>query len=174
MAVPTASTMIAGCASMKMRAEALHMIELPGFLCPAFLGIKPISRIPTIRSQMALRKLTQPSRRRLLHHDSQSILSQVQQGSPYGFARLPQQCAGCGSLSQTVEENEPGFYTLSRRSVKEYIGDIVHIKASRSLSEDQIVEASLQNVEDNVLGRHKLEMPSSPCRFFFVLLLYYA
>jgi hypothetical protein len=55
---------------------------------------------------------------------------------------LPQQCAGCGALSQTVDKEAPGFYTPTRKSIRQYLGGSSSPKKSE---EDEIVKAALEN-----------------------------
>jgi hypothetical protein len=55
---------------------------------------------------------------------------------------LPQQCPGCGALSQTVDQDQPGFYTRSRKTVRNYLQKKSFSKDSE---EDDIVRAALQN-----------------------------
>jgi hypothetical protein len=56
--------------------------------------------------------------------------------------RLPQQCAGCGALSQTVAKEAPGFYTPTRKSIRQYLEGT---SSSTKSTEDIIVKAALEN-----------------------------
>jgi hypothetical protein len=57
--------------------------------------------------------------------------------------RLPQQCPGCGALSQTADKDSPGFYTPTRKSIRKYLEEGSH--SSRKSAEDEIVKAALEN-----------------------------
>lgn len=77
------------------------------------------------------------------------------------LARLPLQCAGCGGLSQTSFELEPGFYSLSRKSVKAYLEDPSETKGVGSAEEEDIVNAALNNASPELLQSLGLGQPSS-------------
>ena len=121
------------------------LVELPLFLCPALLG--------ATRSQSS----PFPFQRRKLHTTpSQAIISESNpsqtpdQAKRLG-ARLPLQCAGCGALSQTVDNDEPGFYNLKRKTVKEYIAGTSGKSADLEIQdEDRIIQQSLENASSTV------------------------
>jgi hypothetical protein len=64
---------------------------------------------------------------------------------------LPVQCAGCGAFSQTSDATEPGFYTLTRRSVETYIqgGPRRHVE-ERSI-DGQALVAAVGKVDSTIL-----------------------
>ena len=90
---------------------------LPAFLCPGILKTAPAPRSKRYCQHRHLHS-TEASQKRevdfLTSHHLTSVLE------PTLSPKLPVQCPGCGALSQVVEKDEPGFYTLSRRSVKGY------------------------------------------------------
>lgn len=61
------------------------------------------------------------------YQDSSPAPMKAQYGS---LRHLPLSCPGCGALTQEVDGDEAGFYTRSRRSVKEYIRRVKRVKAS--------------------------------------------
>ena len=71
---------------------------------------------------------------------------------------MPSQCAGCGALSQTILKDEAGFYTLTRRSVKDYTA----AAAPQESKEDTIVKAALDNASGVGLELGDFTKPSKP------------
>jgi hypothetical protein len=61
-------------------------------------------------------------------------------------ALLPVSCPGCGALTQWVEPDEPGFYTISRRSIKSFLRD-----ASPQPARNDELESNLQDSEGQAL-----------------------
>ncbi|ERF70490.1 hypothetical protein EPUS_07346 [Endocarpon pusillum Z07020] len=58
--------------------------------------------------------------------------------APASLGHLPVSCPGCGALTQEVNADEAGFYTRSRKSVKDYIR---LAKRVRAVSEHEVVRA---------------------------------
>jgi hypothetical protein len=58
--------------------------------------------------------------------------------------KLPLSCPGCGAPSQTIATEEAGFYTLTRHGVNKFVQD-------DAKQEDRVFEATLQNVDSQVL-----------------------
>lgn len=82
-----------------------------------------------------------------IHHAS-AIIEPEQAPAP--LRKLPVQCHGCGALSQTTVPNEPGYYDMSRRAVRLYLG-LVQEDAPRAKKDHDIVQASLRS-----LGKEQL------------------
>lgn len=141
-------------------------VDLPAFLCPGIVAFTRASR-PTksIRHQHQRQQHTSsqepgPLHSEELHPSLQKKRSNRQSNvlisrpltstlSPVLASKLPQQCSGCGALSQTVNSHEPGFYSLTRRSVKSYFQDdslVVPSKTERS-REEAIVADHLKALE---------------------------
>jgi hypothetical protein len=119
------------------------VVDLPLFLCPSFIGI---TRAPRHRqllySTSAQTRLSSSSSLHLPH-------AAKLQNSAASIGRLPPQCAGCGALSQAIDEDSPGYYNLKRRSVNEYLkGGSV----TRKSEEDAIIEKSLRAAAENAPG----------------------
>ncbi|KAK0705013.1 hypothetical protein B0H67DRAFT_592960 [Lasiosphaeris hirsuta] len=58
---------------------------------------------------------------------------------------LPLQCSGCGAMSQTTLSGQPGYFDLSRRLVKEYLG-LIEQKEVRPRRDDEVVQEALRNI----------------------------
>lgn len=68
---------------------------------------------------------------------------------PAPVRQLPVQCHGCGALSQTAVAETAGYYDLSRKPVKTFLGLLR--EEPRRHSEDDIVQASLRNLSQDQL-----------------------
>jgi hypothetical protein len=118
----------------------IPVADLPVFLCPGILRFPflPSSRKP---------KEPPPCRFQAPQQRHISSITPSHSGSlPTVLAplleRLPQQCAGCGALSQTVNKEAPGFYTPTRNSILQYLE---RNSSSRRSAEDDIVRSALEN-----------------------------
>lgn len=120
------------------RHVGLPVAELPVFLCPGLLRAKQVKQLPYHN-----RNSTDFQRRHLTSITPTSHQNSVAD-SRLALRRLPQQCVGCGALSQNVDPSDAGFYTLSRKSVRRYLDAASDQKES---SEDAIVKAALQQAE---------------------------
>jgi hypothetical protein len=119
------------------RHVGVPVAELPVFLCPGLLRAKQVKQLPYHSSPTG-------SQRRLLTSITPTLHKDPLADSRLALRRLPQQCVGCGALSQNVDASDAGFYTLSRKSVRRYLDTATNLKAS---SEDAIVKAALQQAE---------------------------
>jgi hypothetical protein len=122
------------------RQATIPVADLPTFLCPGILRITHLQ--PTQNSPKHARPLPRASQRR--HATSISSNSPISLSAGPGplLETLPQQCPGCGALSQTVDQDQPGFYTRSRKAVRNYLQKKSFPKSSE---EDDIVKAALEN-----------------------------
>ena len=117
------------------QAEA-PVVSLPAFLCPALVSGLLIQNSPSRGYQ-----------RRNLHAipDQTSVASpdipKLRHVSKNPGASLPVQCAGCGALSQTADNEGPGFYNLKRRTVKEYMGGR---SVQQESDEERVIQKSLE------------------------------
>ncbi|KAM5443338.1 Mitochondrial ribosome small subunit biogenesis protein [Microsporum ferrugineum] len=55
---------------------------------------------------------------------------------------LPETCHGCGALTQWVYPKEPGYYTVTRKPVKQYIRQVIRDKES---NETALVDSEVGN-----------------------------
>jgi hypothetical protein len=122
------------------RQVEVPVVVLPTFLCPAVLRIGPLH--PTGYSYE--QSVSRTSQRRLLHLSTSNAKDTSPFSAPISVERLPTQCPGCGALAQTVFEQEPGFYSLKRRSVK----DFVECPSNKISAEDAVIKAALRNSEN--------------------------
>lgn len=116
---------------------------LPAFLCPGILKIGPAPRSTGYCQFQRHLHTTEASQTKkeaefLTSRPLASVLE------PALSSKLPVQCPGCGALSQIVERDDPGFYTLSRRSVKDYFQGSTSTEKSR---ERDIFENSVSTLE---------------------------
>jgi hypothetical protein len=122
-----------------LRRVEIPVADLPVFLCP---GILRFPSLPTVRTQERQPHRFQVSQQRHIT----SVTSIATTDSPKILAplleKLPQQCPGCGALSQTADQVAPGFYTPTRRSIRKYLEEG---SSSRRFAENEIVKAALEN-----------------------------
>ncbi|TVY31171.1 hypothetical protein LHYA1_G000123 [Lachnellula hyalina] len=116
------------------RQSHIPSADLPAFLCP---GILQIAQLQTPRCPPKQFHSQPPRLIESTIHDVPEPQFDLLLGQQY----LPSQCAGCGALSQTILKDEAGFYTLTRRSVKDYTA----AAAPQESKEDTIVKAALDN-----------------------------
>lgn len=122
--------------------------EIPVFLCPALLRPKS-SYFPVSTTVAQNRKLfrTSSAHSRPLSSNLEAPSIYNSSTSVHDAVRLPAQCSGCGALSQTVDNEEAGFYSLSRRSIKSYLGIKDHSPSRRAGQEYGAVEAALKKLD---------------------------
>ncbi|KAL2160246.1 hypothetical protein VTH06DRAFT_1419 [Thermothelomyces fergusii] len=133
--------------------------ELPLYLCPAFRSLSV--------ENAALRRQHRPLARpiyqlRRLHTetaastDTESVPLDKQPSRT-----LPLQCHGCGALSQTVAPDQAGYYDLSRRAIKKYLGLLDDEKKQPPVRDtDAIVEQALRSVDVEALERQGINLKS--------------
>jgi hypothetical protein len=146
--------------SSALRADSLRVVELPVFLCPVLA--RPALRKRQFRSTYPLRSCISQQTARLLRSASHPLPKECRHKLIQNSIRLPQQCAGCGAFSQTSDNGEPGFYSLRRRSVKEFLAPASASENAKRLSESEIIEASLSNLGDEALGSLSFDAPAMP------------
>ncbi|KAI1655801.1 hypothetical protein F4813DRAFT_366409 [Daldinia decipiens] len=141
-------------------AEHPRRIELPLFLCPSLNPASYHQRLGAAASSSRVR----PSRWRVQHRclhmqadafpeDSPLPESDSQKG--IRVQRLPKQCRGCGALSQTTFPNQPGYYDLSRKAVRNWIRPEV---ANRSRREDKVYEDALKHFDHEELKKKGVDV----------------
>jgi len=114
--------------------------DIPTFLCPGILRIVSTTRIPPCKHQP--KPAGRTSQRRFISSAaSDNSPGKIQTSGIAGLNKLPQQCAGCGAFSQTVDQQGPGYFTLTRGSVKNYLS---RTSGQRLSEEDRIVKKALE------------------------------
>lgn len=114
--------------------------ELPSFLCPGLLHSWPSSKRSC--SSFQLRTLQYPPRRRFLSTAPGKGNQSTEVPSVGRAEKLPRQCPGCGAYSQLVDVTGAGFYTLTRKSVRDYLGTG---SSHQQSTEDVVLQAALKN-----------------------------
>lgn len=127
-----------GLACRLVRRIDTSVVEIPTFLCPGVLrGFRrqAVSQQSQLAAQIP---------RRLVHCLQATTPEHAYAFVPHRKATLPLQCAGCGALSQIVDEEAAGFYSLERRSTQGYL------KESNS-AEEELIQASLRNLDTDII-----------------------
>lgn len=125
-------------------------VQLPVFLCPALLGAKSILLSQPRRSTVA-----QLQQSRCAHTEAVRERASHQSAAPSDVSLLPLQCAGCGALSQTSEANEPGFFSLTRRMVKDFLAR--QKSNGKDRGENEVLSASLAQLDEGLIKTLNLE-----------------
>lgn len=130
------------------REAKLPWADLPTFLCP---GILSIASWPSRWCHSQTRTSTPTSQRRYTTLSASNVRRSLPVDLISLLGRLPQQCPGCGALSQTVDDHQPGFYTPKRKAVRSYL---VGRSSQKISEEDRIVSAALQKAGSVVDSRN--------------------
>lgn len=102
----------------------------------------------------ALGALVQIPQRRLLQSSTRTEPRQDCHDSAYRVIQLPHQCSGCGALAQTSDDEELGFYSLGRRSVKAFL--YANTRQNRIKSDEVQNIESLQKSKGEILGSTRI------------------
>lgn len=142
------------------RAEKLAIFDLPHFLCPTLLQPRPTLALQSFRRP--LRSSPRQAHPRCLHTQPLDIASNAT-NPPSALPELPQQCRGCGALSQTSDPAEPGFYTLTRKSVQSHLHKGSKPSKDSRKIEEKALEAAAGTVDSSILDALKsLDVSSRP------------
>ncbi|KAI6089011.1 hypothetical protein F4821DRAFT_232737 [Hypoxylon rubiginosum] len=134
-------------------AEHSRGVELPLFLCPAVNLVSRRQRLGAVASSSHVQPSQWRVQRRCLHAEAEAQTEPIQSPSRstpelYSSQRLPRQCRGCGALSQTSFPNQPGYYDLGRKAVRNYLRPET---TDRSRHEDKIYEDALKHFDHKQL-----------------------
>ena len=140
--------------------NVVPVADIPTFLCPGLLRIAnlPIRNCHSRHTQLITRHAT----RRFMtvqavdvgELTAATVQAQKEAAKRYesrAQAVLPRQCPGCGALSQSVLDNEAGYYDITRRGVRKYIVG-AKIDGREASEEDVIVQKALDNAGALGLG----------------------
>lgn len=130
---------------------AAQSFDIPTFLCPVLLSYNPTRFNPFKRHRSLPLKASQ---RRCLHMADSTLLAP--ELSPLKL-ELPILCTGCGAYAQTYDQEKPGFYTLNRKSVKDFLQGNDISGGSRKKEEHDIVLKALQNADSKLVESLGLE-----------------
>ncbi|KAH6848389.1 hypothetical protein B0I37DRAFT_377507 [Chaetomium sp. MPI-CAGE-AT-0009] len=129
--------------------------EVPLYLCPAFRSFS--TEHATLRRPC--RETANPVRMRRLHTETiASANVEPPSLSKQPTRTLPLQCHGCGALSQTTVPDEAGYYDVSRKAVKQYLGLVEETGGEKPVETDQIVQQALQAVDVEALERQGIDL----------------
>lgn len=129
------------------RQVSIPTADLPVFLCPGLLRVATVQH--TQYSCQQPRSFSQASLRKRPALNSEDTLRQKTSILPVDVRKLPRQCAGCGALSQAVDQESPGFYTLTRKSLRQYLDGP---SSTKHAVEDDVVRAALENAGEAATG----------------------
>ncbi|KAK4166184.1 hypothetical protein QBC43DRAFT_314173 [Cladorrhinum sp. PSN259] len=131
--------------------------ELPLYLCPAF---RSLSVNTTTRPQYRQQTPFQIRQIRRLHtqlHEPKTNTTPSRITKP-PVRTLPVQCHGCGALSQTTTPGEAGYYDVSRKTIRQYLGlEEEEVKPRR---EEEIVEKALEGIDLKALEEQGIDLSS--------------
>lgn len=138
--------------------------ELPVFLCPGLVRTTHLTPRPCSHNS-SLKPLV--SQRGLV--SSNAIIATNGSDRTFALRNLPQQCGGCGALSQTADEAGAGYYTLGRNTVRRYLEAQ---SGQNGSAEDEIVREALKQVDTASIGVSKKEFvePGTFSKIFTVQL----
>ncbi|KAK1775554.1 hypothetical protein QBC45DRAFT_421790 [Copromyces sp. CBS 386.78] len=130
----------------------------PLYLCPAFRPVAKLSLSPrrhnhTIPSVQCRRLHTEANPE--AHTPTEPLYADKEP-----TRTLPIQCTGCGALSQTAIPEQAGYFDLSRKAVKEYLGVTEPEKRKVIRSSDRVIEDALKNVDMEELERMGVDLKS--------------
>ena len=125
---------------------------IPVFLCPLLASSASLVQSPPNRQAPS----TRPRTRRLHIEAARGPEKQPFQTSP-GPHALPWSCPGCGALTQTVDPNEAGFYTITRKSVKAFISNHIGSDSTEKPGEVETYTSAVRNLDGPLLKELGLE-----------------
>ncbi|KAL2265633.1 hypothetical protein VTJ83DRAFT_6733 [Remersonia thermophila] len=154
--------------------------ELPLYLCPAFRSL-PSTPATLRRRRRPLSAPAPPLRSvpvRRLHagaapaasaeppaptEPAESSAEPAEPAEPQPKTKpparaLPLQCHGCGALSQTKVPGEAGYYDLSRKAIRLYLGLEEEAPRRKKPSVDHIVQQALQSVDVAALQQQGINL----------------
>ncbi|KAI2620229.1 hypothetical protein GGS26DRAFT_571596 [Hypomontagnella submonticulosa] len=141
-------------------AEHPKRVELPLFLCPSINPASHHRRLGPVASSPRLRASPWRSQYRCLHTEADTPSETPPPVNdtppePFSLKRLPKQCRGCGALSQTTFPNQPGYFDLGRKAVRNYLRPET---ADRSRREDKIYEDALKHFDHAELAKKGVDV----------------
>lgn len=132
----------------------------PPFLCPA-MRHRPLSLAAGTAALARQHSTPTWSRQRrcLMTQTSNSMSGEASvrlDRPPTGT--LPPQCPGCGAFSQTSNPSLPGFFNLTRNSIKKYLGLEVEEPPRRVREDDRVVQEALRHVDRTALDKLGIDL----------------
>lgn len=124
-----------------LRQVGIPVADLPVFLCPGILRFPSLSTSPLLVESRPQR--LQASQQRYVTSITPASVTVSPKLLVPLLEKLPQQCPGCGALSQIADKDAPGFYTPTRKSIRRYLEG--GSSSSKKSAEDEIIRAALEN-----------------------------
>ncbi|KAK4197585.1 hypothetical protein QBC40DRAFT_285218 [Triangularia verruculosa] len=144
--------------------------ELPLYLCPAFRSLSTVANAPRSRPSIPHYRQNAPCQfRQLRRLHEQSSSKEHTSDAPEAIAppaeapkkTLPPQCTGCGALSQTAVPDEAGYYDLSRKSVRQWLGlEKADQVATTKAQQEDIVKQALSGLDLEALAKSGIDLKS--------------
>lgn len=154
-----------GARAVNRAARCLEPVaELPVFLCP---GLLRYARPQRQQPQYDFARPNFVSTRRRFHGFGPSGINKTEvptlSSSSSKVTALPEQCAGCGALSQTLYKDEPGYFSLKRNSVKEFLGLNAN---NESLREELFIQERLKSVDEEIAQSLEFKKPIRESKYY--------
>lgn len=124
--------------AVRKRELVLQSLNISAFLCPALLCSCGFPRLNPLQSHES--SLLNPQVR-CLHLEKPAPESPLVPELPL----LPLQCTGCGAYAQTDDQDNPGFFDVNRKTVKEYLLGKGFSGNDRRRAEEEIIRKALEN-----------------------------
>ncbi|KAK0732619.1 hypothetical protein B0T21DRAFT_369317 [Apiosordaria backusii] len=145
--------------------------ELPLYLCPAFRSLSTVANAPRSRPSIPHLHQNAPCQFRQLRrlHEQPDTIEHTEDAPdtivPLNEApkkTLPPQCTGCGALSQTAVPDEPGYYDLSRKSVRQYLRleETEGVVRPSKAQQEDIVKQALSGLDLDALAKSGIDLKS--------------
>lgn len=131
--------------------------ELPLYLCPALRSLS-VGNPTRPRCHQHASLQTQQIRRLQTHANEAITSSAPSQPTKLQTKTLPTQCHGCGALSQTTVPGEAGYYDVTRKAIRQYLGlEELEVKPRRG---EEIVKRALEGVDLKALEEQGIDLSS--------------
>lgn len=127
--------------------------SVPLFLCPSLAKCDAAIVTRRSRRQVSVRS----SYRCNLHTDSAKPVT----SPPPQLLNLPRSCPGCGAYTQTIKLDEPGFYSIQRKSIKNYSNPHGRVAVAPGQDEADAFSKVLENADRSVLAQLGLDGPET-------------
>lgn len=119
--------------------------SVPLFLCPILARVD--ARI------LASQRRVHGSVRKARKYNQHTQRATAASPSALQFLSLPQSCPGCGAYTQTIKANEPGFYSINRKSVKLFVNRKGQVAEALGQGEAETFDKVVSNVDQSVLAQ---------------------
>ncbi|KAK3985809.1 hypothetical protein QBC44DRAFT_334430 [Cladorrhinum sp. PSN332] len=130
--------------------------ELPLYLCPAFRSLSVNNTRIRPQSRQHTPFQIQQIRRLHTHLDEGKTNTASPQITKQPARTLPVQCHGCGALSQTTVPGEAGYYDVSRKSIRQYLGlEEVEVKPRR---DEDILKKAMEGIDLKALEEQGIDL----------------